>query len=181
MDYLHLTSKKNLNSILTHGLLPQYVDLEHHWETFNKYGLKERRCVYLWDGETYQNSKFVRDMVYTKFFIHPRNKMYNNVEEEVEINFNKFGNQLYGDSSTFFLLKITDFYNEFGSWQHVQEPGGENFSTTTIMDDKYAHNDKRIHISDDTISPNKIEIVEKVNVRVYHDTHQLGFSFSKAT
>lgn len=181
MDILHLTSGKNLKSILNHGILPQRIQLEHHWETFQRYGLKERKCVYLWNGETYQNSKFIKDMVYTKFFIHPRNNMYDHVEEGEEIDFNKFGNQLYGDDSTFFLLKINDFYDEFGNWQHVQEPGDDKVSTTTIMDDKYAHNDKMIHISEGVISPDNIEIIEKVNVRVYPKTRQLGFSFSKVT
>ena len=61
MDYLHLTSKKNLKSILSRGLLPQHVDLDHHWETFKRYGLKERKCVYMWNGETYQNTKIIHD------------------------------------------------------------------------------------------------------------------------
>ena len=86
---------------------------------------------------------------------------------------------MVGEDSSFYLLKISDFYDKFGRWEHVQEPGGEKCSTTTIMDEKYAHDNKIIHISDGVISPDKIKMVEEVNVRMYHKSHQLGFSFSK--
>ena len=174
-EFLHITHKKNLNSVLTHGLLPNRIDLDHHWETFERHGLKERKCVYMWDAETYENTRFVRDMVYTKFYIHPRNNMYNFTDE---IDFKKFGRELKGEDCTFYMFKISNLFDEFGGWQHVQEPDDNQYSTTTIMDDKYAHDDKMTHISAGVIPPENIELIEEVRVRVYKE-RSLGFSFSK--
>ena len=137
MDYLHLTHKKNLNSILKYGLLPSYIQNDVHWNIFQKYDLKERRCVYLWNGETFNNTKFIKDMVYTKFFIHPRNKIFEESEYSEEwIDFKKFGRKLFGEDSSFYLIKIFNFEDYFGGFRHTQTPGESNDATCTIMDDE---------------------------------------------
>lgn len=179
MDYLHLTHKKNLNSILKYGLVPSYIKNNDHWDTFKKYSLKERKCVYTWDGETFNNTKFIKDMIYTKFFIHPRNEMF--VEKEKNgkyINFKNFGNKIFGEDSFFYLIKIFNYEDYFGDFQHTQSPSDDEYSTCTIMDDKYAHDDKRIHISSKKINSQDFDIVEKINVRVYKN-NELGFTFRK--
>jgi len=176
MDYLHLARKKNIKSILKHGILPSYVNLEHHWETFKRHGLANRQCIYTWQGETYNNSKFIRDMVYTKFFIHPRNHMYDDIDYEID--FTKMGGEIFGDNETFFLLKISDLDMKFGDWTHVQEPHDDRWGTTVIMEDKYAHDDKIISIADSVIKPSQFNIVEEIRVRTYKN-NQLGFSHSK--
>ncbi len=176
MDYLHLARKKNIQSILKHGIRPSYVNLEHHWEVFNQYGLVNRQCVYTWQGETYNNSKFIRDMIYTKFFNHPRNNLY--VDNYDEIDFRKMGKEIFGTDETFYLLKIHDLDMKFGNWVHVQEPHDDRYGTTTIMEDKYAHDDKIISISDSVIKPQQFNICEEIRVRTYNN-NQLGFSHSK--
>ena len=176
MDYLHLARKKNIKSILNHGIRPSYVNLDHHWELFNEYGLTQRQCVYTWQGETYNNSKFIRDMIYTKFFIHPRNDMYDYTDEGID--FREMGGKLFGEDETFYLLKIQDLDMKFGDWTHVQEPHDDRYGSTTIMEDKYAHNDKLISISDSIIKPSQFNIVEEIRVRIYKN-NQMGFSHSK--
>lgn len=176
MDYLHLARKENIDSISTHGIVPSYVKLEHHWETFNRYGLENRKCVYVWNGETFNNTKFIKDMIYTKFFIHPRNDVYDVIDHEVD--FRNVGKKIFGTDEIFFLLRIHSFDDKFGEWTHVQEPDGDRYGTTVNMSDKYAHDDKRISISDSIIKPNQFDIVEKINVRTYNE-NQLGFSFLK--
>jgi len=150
--------------------------MENHWDVFNSYGLKERKCVYTWNGETYNNTKFIKDMIYTKFFIHPRNDFYDTVDGAFD--FRKFGSKIYGDDETFYLLKINTMDNWLGEWEHVQEPTDYVYSTTVNMNGKYAHDDKIIAISGTVIQPFQFEVIEKVNVRMYK-TNDLGFSFSK--
>jgi hypothetical protein len=75
MKFMHLTHIKNINSILKYGLLPTFIDNDGHWETFQK-KIENRKCVYLWDAETYNNAKYLKDMIYTKLYIHPRNKAF---------------------------------------------------------------------------------------------------------
>jgi len=151
-----------------------------HWKAFSYAGLEERKCVYTWEGEHYNNAKYVRDMIYTKMYIHPRNKLYDNDEQDSDfyIDFKKFGDQLYGTGGTYYLLEVSETESPFGPWLHMQEPDDtERSSTTTIMNDKYAHRDKLLHIFDKVIPPVKFKIVEKINVRVYKN-NQLGFSHS---
>jgi len=119
-------------------------------------------------------------MIYTKMFIHPRNRLYDENDYK-PIDFNKFGSKLYGDGGTHFLLKITDVDDDLIQeyWRHLQEPDDRyKDSTTTIMSDKYAHDDKKIHISGTVIKPKQFEIVEQIDVRVYNQK-DLGFTFRK--
>ena len=192
MKFLHLTHLKNLQSILKHGLAPSYINMDSHWESFEKAGLKERKCVYMWDAETYNNGKYLMDMIYTKMYIHPRNKIfdirYKQIlkdhyddwdDNELYINFKEFGNKLYGENGKYTVLEIeSSRVNPIGFWDHVQTPGGDDFGTTVVMDDRYAHEDKKLYISESMISANNIKVVENIDVRVYDD-RKLGFSFKR--
>jgi hypothetical protein len=172
-EFLHLTHISNINSILKYGILPSHIDNNSHWRTFQKHGLKQRKCVYTWNGENYNNTKYVKDMIYCKFFIHPRNKFYNYTNEY--LNFYDYGNKIFGEDCSFLLLKIN--HNDWlGDWTHCQYSGDEKYNTTTIMNDKYAHEDKKIYVSKEKITTFKI--IEKINVRIYKN-NTLGFSFSK--
>lgn len=172
MDYLHLTSKKNLKSILKYGILPSHIDIGYHWKVFNRDGLEDRKCVYMWSAETYKNTKYIKDMIYTKMFIHPRNKM---CKDDHYLDFRKMGKTLYGKDTFYYLLKIHDFDAKFDMYIHEQTPGE---GTTVIMDEKYTHEDKPLTISGLPILPHQFDIIERINTRVYkNDT--LGFSFSK--
>lgn len=190
MKLLHVTNSKNINSIIKNGLLPSYIELDSHWDTF-KSDLMHRSCIYLWNAETYRNDKYIRDMIYTKMFIHPRNNFFSQREIEIKkngidiydddayIDFNKLGGMLIGDSTNYSVLEIDSMDADlYGWWQHVQEPSNEKTSTTTIMDDYYAHDDKEIHISGNSINFNNINIVEEVLVRKYKN-NKLGFTFKK--
>lgn len=190
MKLLHVTDTKNVNSIIKNGLLPSHVEHDGHWEIFQRY-LMQRNCVYLWDAETYGNEKFIRDMIYCKMFIHPRNKFFKQREVEIEENgldywdddlypdFRKFGSALVGDSTSYSVLEIDQRDVEVhGGWRHVQEPCSNKNSTTTVMDDKYAHDDKNIYVSGSSINFNSIAIVEEVQVRKYKN-NKLGFTFRK--
>ena len=190
MKLLHLTNSKNINSIIKNGLLPSYIEHNGHWEKFQSY-LMHRYCIYLWDAETYKNDKYIRDMIYCRMFIHPRNKIFKQRELEIKKNnldyydddsyldFRKFGNVLMGDSTRYSVLEIDIKNVELdGVWQHVQEPNNDKTSTTTIMDDNYAHNDKKVYICGNSINFININVVEEVLVRKYKN-NKLGFTFRK--
>ena len=190
MKLLHVTHKKNINSIIKHGLIPTHIELDHHWEGFQEY-LEDRHCIYLWDAETYENTKFIRDMIYCKMFIHPRNKLLTLREIELEKkgwdiwdgdlypDFKSMGGTLFGDSGTYSVLEIdSDDIEAHGHWQHVQEPHDDKYGTTVAMSDGFAHDDKRIHINENIICFKNIKIVEEVLVRKYKNNN-LGFTFRK--
>lgn len=190
MKLLHVTNSKNVNSIIKNGLLPSYIEHDAHWDAF-KSDLIHRYCIYLWNAETYRNDKYIRDMIYTKMFIHPRNKLFmerlieikknglNIYDNDLYLDFRKLGRKLVGDSTKYSVLEIDiEGIEVHGTWQHVQEPSNKKTSTITIMDDYYAHNDKEIYISKDIINFNNINIVEEVLVSKYKNS-KLGFSFKK--
>lgn len=190
MTYLHLAQAKDLNSILKHGLIPSYIKLDSHWESFKKDGLNSRMCVYLWDSSTYNNSKFARDMIYTKLFIHPRNdmfearyrfiKQYGDIgDDDQYINFKKLGRKLYGKDNKYFLLEVRGVNNILGEYLHYQEPSGEDINTICVMDDFYAHNNKKLYVSGDIIESKFIKVVEEINTRIYQEK-KIGFSFKKS-
>ena len=68
--------------------------------------------------------------------------------------------------------------NYLGHWNHVQTSGGERTSTTVNMDDKYAHEDKKLYVSPNTIPPDNIKIAGHINTRIYKN-NKLGFTFTK--
>lgn len=183
MKFLHLSSIKNLNSIIKYGIQPTYIKNISHWEFFkdNEY-LNNRKCVYLWDAETYNNTKFVKDMIYCKLFIHPRNDLFDIKEKENcnnWINFKKLGNHIYGNDEKYILFEIDSLnINYFGNWIHVQEPGDNEYSTTAIIDDRYSHDNKNMYITPNVINFKNIKIVEYINTRIYKN-NQIGFSFIK--
>lgn len=188
MKLLHLTDNKNINSIIRNGLLPTHINNNGHWDVFQRY-LMQRRCIYLWNAETYKNDKFIRDMIYTKMFIHPRNKFFEQYDNEKNyinywdddryFDFRKFGSVLVGDSTTYSVLEIDSIDVDLhGAWQHVQEPNDNKTSTTTIMDDYYSHDDKDVYISGNSINFKNIKIVEEVLVRKYKN-NKLGFTFRR--
>ena len=171
MKFLHLSHSKNLKSILKYGLMTSYINMDHHWKAFKKTGLKKRRCIYLWNADTYNNGKYLMDMVYTKMFIHPRNAIfdirYNQIVDinnenwentDLYVNFKKFGNKLYGDGGKYIVFEIdSKDISTMGEWTHIQEPGGDSFGTTCIMDDKYSHDNKIIYISENLILANNLD------------------------
>jgi hypothetical protein len=177
MEYLHLTHRKNIHSILKNGLIPQPILIPEHFNCFNEYGLEKPQCIYLWLYDTYKNGKYSMDMIYTKLFIHPRNNLCDHINED--FSFKNLGSTLYGDDSDYYLLLIEINDNKYPVFKHVQEPDDVCVNvTTTIMADKYAHNDKSITICDSIVLPHKIKIVEKIKTRLYKN-NTMGFTFSK--
>ena len=190
MKLLHVTHNKNVNSIIKNGLLPSFIELDGHWDEFQEF-LRQRYCIYFWNAETYMNGKFIRDLIYTKMFIHPRNKIITQIEVDVEnkgldpydeehyLDIRTLGGKLVGDSGSYSVLEldIADA-DAHGVWKHIQEPHDDKFMSSTIMDDYYAHDDKELYVGESAISFTDINIVEEVQVRKYKN-NDLGFTFRR--
>jgi len=201
MKLLHLSSIVNRDSILEHGLLPSKISLETHKDVFHSNGLIGDKCVYTWDSDCGQSTdKYVRDMIYCKLFIHPRNKICDENEilnkslyQEGKIShwedsdnwfdFETIGTKLYGSSDIYDLYEIDiDEKDDLllqNKWVHGQasyEEDGCN-STTYMMNNKYGHDDKILYIANDIIIPVKLKLVTSVKTRLYkNDTFDLSYS-----
>ena len=200
MKLLHLSSRKNRDSILKNGLLPSKISLENHKWVFQESGLVGDSCVYTWDSDKGQSTdKYIRDMIYCKLFIHPRNKMgheyyeeyekthgisINNVKEEDSFDYRPLGTKLYGNTDVYDLFEID--VDEEGNhplfldryWVHAQEREESPYNSTHLLNERYAHDDKVLRISGHTIPPDMLKLVTSVKTRIYkNDT--IGVSYTK--
>jgi len=185
MKLLHLSSIGNRGSILNNGLIPSIVKSESHLDVFKRSGLDGNKCVYTWDSDRGQSTdKYIRDMIYCKLFIHPRNDLFDKHYEkhEEDLDFKQFGTKLYGKTDVYDLFEISiNPSNKLllqNYWVHGQLREDNPHSTCHLLNDKYAHDDKVLYISGDTIPPNMFKLVTSVKTRLYkNDT--IGVSYSK--
>lgn len=194
MKLLHLSAIENRESILKNGLLPSKISLEPHLEGFKNNGLVGDKCVYTWDSEQGQSTdKYIRDMIYCKLFIHPRNawgeEYYNNYEkingismyDVKELDYRQFGTKLYGKTDTYDLFEIDiDPSNPLllqTSFIHAQIREDSPYNSCVLLNEKYAHEDKVLRISGGTIPPDMLKLVTSVKTRLYkNDTIGIGYS-----
>lgn len=200
MKLLHLSRKENRESIFKNGLIPSKISLEHHYESFKEYGLKESKCIYTWDPSMGQSTdKYIRDMIYCKLFIHPRNAMVQHREDVMNklwdldkvndwednknwVDFTKHGTKLFGKSGSYDLYEIDIDEDDplllSSSFVHAQNNDDDKYSSCHMLNEKYAHDDKIMHIIKDIIPVSKLKIVSTVKTRLYkNDT--IGMSYSK--
>lgn len=200
MKLLHLSSIRNRKSINKFGIKPSFIKNEGHYKCFKRQGVKNRQCIYTWDPTMGQSTdKYVKDMIYCKLFIHPRNdifdkhhkiieKLWNNGEiedwddENNWIDFSTYGTKLFGNDRQFDLYEINideDNPTLIENWYlHAQNSFNNKLSTTYMMNDKYSHDDKVLRIIKDSIAPDNFKIINTIKTRVYKDD-TIGISFSK--
>ena len=199
MKLLHLSSTLNRENILEKGLLPSKISLEPHLHVFQGRGLEGDKCVYTWDSERGQSTdKYIRDMIYCKLFIHPRNfwgqEYYDNyekinnissglVKKEDKFDYRQFGTKLYGDGGSFDLFEIDidakdPLLLQGPDLLHGQLKDDNPYASCFMLNEKYAHDDKVLLISGGTIPPDMLKLVTTVKTRKYkNDT--IGISYSK--
>lgn len=183
LKLLHLTPKKNYNSILKYGLIPSKVKLSHHLERFNNDGLNGDKATYLWDpnqgGET---DKMIKDFIYCKHFTHPRNNLIDYTEALGldDVDFKKMGSKLFGEEEDYVLLEINadNLTLLDDEYIHEQSSDGDNWSTNVCMNPKYEHNDKILRIGFDIIIRDNIKIINEISTRFYKD-NTIGISYKK--
>lgn len=178
MKLLHLTPKKHLNNIQKHGLIPQKVKLEHHLETFQKDGLKNDKCIYLWDpNENISTYKIIEDFIYCKNFIHPRNDIISLMENNwTNIDFSKLGKKLFGDDENYILMEIKQYNILPYTYYHYQNSGGDKYESCLQMDTKYEHSDKPLKIATNNINWKYIKPIAEISSRIYKN-NTIGITY----
>lgn len=178
MKLLHLTPKKNYKSILKYGLRPSIIKNETHLWTFNDDGLVGNKAIYFWDPDkTGRTDKMVKDFIYCKHFIHPRNKIF---DESEDTNFMELGDKLYGEAEDWLLLEI-DAEPEIlleREYIHAQTTEGGEYSTAICMKPIYEHDDKILRIGLDIINKNRFRVVNEISTRLYTN-NTIGVSYKR--
>ncbi len=146
--YIHVSEIYNRESIEKNGLLPSKIKLPSHINYFKNNNLctKDGKMIYTW-GDCDNNEKFIRDMIYIKVFGHARNDIYEN--EPPYINFEKLGSSpIYKYDQMIFDVHLIETNDNipFGGI-HLQSSDESIYNTLHMMDDYYAHNNKKLYVS----------------------------------
>lgn len=155
MNLIHISERKNRNSIFTNGIIPSAVKLPHHLDYFTRTGIiSGDKAIYTWlDSE--QNEKFMKDMVYCKVWIHPRNDLVDSVYNE-NLDFSKIGVEPGIQEDKLFDVFLINKEDRWFDALHGQFPSDNPYNSCYNMDEKYAHDDKELYIFDEPIKVSKM-------------------------
>jgi hypothetical protein len=153
-SYIHISARKNKQSILKNGLIPTPIAFDHHKEYF---GWED--ALYLWGDVPDKNFKYMRDLIYSKLWLHPRNHFSQNIEKkglygysfkDYKINHLKSGQQ---DIYDVYLVEqnVDGISGLHGQWGSESE-----FNTGYQHHFKYEHDDKPLMVTQQTIKNPKI-------------------------
>lgn len=171
--FFHISEFNNRDSILKNGLVPSKVKLPTHLNGFRNDGLlnyDEDNILYMWEYSQDRNEKFIKDMVFCKTFLTPRNEIAVNDKTTEEFDFSKIYNlNLYKSNYQVFdiyeVTKINEINKNYRPY-HWQINTKETGITTYNIPTEYAHDDKILVLS---------KSIEK-NVRI---VGQVEFNFTK--
>jgi len=149
---IHISENYNRNSILKNRLMPSKIKLNHHLESFratNFLNENEDKMLYMWlDSE--KNEKFIKDMIYCKVWIAPRNKLSLKYDEDfIDFRNIKMDNLYPYTEMMYDIYKVINpnHINKDLSEIHCQEPSNNIHNACYQMDEYYAHNDKPLILS----------------------------------
>ena len=165
MDLIHISQRKNRESILKNGILPTEIKLPHHKEAFGDRG------IYTWLDDPFKNLKFIRDLIYVKNWLHPRNDAMYSLPYD-------FNFKDYKDTSKPIDSDIYDVYlidgSELLGYNGVHGQWSEDeFGTAYGLPDEYAHDDKDIFVT-----PQKIENFKIIDTVKYYIDKRNKYIFS---
>lgn len=149
--YIHVSEIYNRESIEKNGLLPSKIKLPHHLSHFKAkdFCTKGDKMVYTW-GDCDDNEKFIRDMIYVKVWGDARNKIsIKNENKEPYVDFSKLGSApIYRYDQMFFDIHLIETSDEvpFGGI-HCQSSDENIYNSFHMMDDNYAHDNKKLYVS----------------------------------
>lgn len=107
INCIHLSHRKNRESILIHGLTPSYMGFDFQREFFNELGFKDK-ILFTWKDDPDNNFKFIKDLIYVKNWLHPRNEW---AEKYVEENDDDIDMRKYPDN--YFIPESTGMYDVY--------------------------------------------------------------------
>jgi len=130
------------------GILPKSITLRHHEERFRQDGLLEehenKMAYFIQDSD--KNEKFIKDTIYGKVFITPRNKLahddidYRTYERK---NLYKHNSMIFNIYLVYNIVEAKENYRPY----HWQIPGEHCWNSLWQMDERYAHDDKILGLS----------------------------------
>ena len=145
MNVLHLSARTNRESILKNGLLPSKVKSWRHLDRFHEDDIVTEdsdRAIYTWE-DCERNQKFERDMVYCIVWLHGRNALLNYKEP---IDFSTLTEPIYEYDQMIFDLYTSIVPDKKSNYLHDQTHGPDNSWSSFRMDERFEHNDKKLHI-----------------------------------
>ena len=166
---IHISEIKNRDSISRNGLQSSKVKLDHHLSYFRDVDFlkeDEDKALYAWlDSE--KNEKYIKDMIYCKYWIQPRNDFFKRYEKAYN-DFFDFSNMsdiklwCQPPSMIFDIYEIKyseDKEEKYILDQHIHEQivDSDKFGTCFEMDERFAHDDKPLFLSN--IPQTNIKIV----------------------
>ena len=148
MKVIHISPIYNRELIMLHGIIPTKVKHKEHLKYFQERGLctSDGRAIYTWQDSIY-NEKFIRDMIFCKVWIHPRNDIYDTIPEEDYFDFRKvFDKNLCSYDNMIYDAYAAETINSDSYDYHIQTPSDNIFNTLWNMPEEYAHDNKRLFI-----------------------------------
>lgn len=176
----HISERENRNSILEKGVVPTKISLQHHAESFLSKGIianENSKVSYFWiDSE--RNEKYIKDMIYCKYWIHPRNYMvdayYRNNNDLFD--FSDLDNHWLKKDNGLFDIYTADAEDPSNNCiLHGQFPSSSKHNSCYRMDEKYSHENKILYITPDIIKDLKIVGSVLFNADISNKTMRFSF------
>lgn len=158
MNLMHVSERKNRNSILKYGLLPTKVKNWQHLDYFKKHKkIKGEKAIYTWLDSEY-NEKFIKDLLYAKVWIHPRNTLFDYYSDTFDdyINFKKVSRFPFIQHDTLYDVYLIEKANRSSDMWHGQIPSDNIYNSCYNMEDCYAHDNKIVYVYDEPVFITKI-------------------------
>lgn len=180
MKIFHISERENRDSILKKGILPNRIALEHHAKRFLSMGIipsLDSKASYFWiDSE--KNEKFIKDMIYCKYWIDPRNYLVDTYYDKYKEFFD------FSALDRHWLRKnngLFDIYTaEVDDWDkeitHSQSPNSSKNNSLYNMNERFAHDDKLLYITPNVIKD--LKIVGSVLFETDVPNNTMRFSFN---
>jgi hypothetical protein len=150
--FFHVSEIYNRESILKRGIIPSKIIIDSHLEYFKEDNLlqdEENKIIYFWQ-DSENNEKFIKDMVYCKTFISPRNRLIKKDNKEI-VDFSLLlkSNLYKYEKMVFDIYKINKIKECIENYRpfHGQFPEENIYNSLYGMDERYAHNNKILAFS----------------------------------
>lgn len=163
MELIHISQRKNRQSILKNRLKPTYVKLDYHREIFNNLGLGDN-VVFTWVNND-QRFKYIKDLIFVKNWLHPRNEITQNIANMgIEFDMRDFNNNWVkiDDENIYDVYLINDKSEH--QFTHSQDDNGDENNTTYGLPDEYTHFDKTLHVFNKPLK--YFQLIESVKYRI---------------
>ena len=145
MKVVHVSPTHNRESIMTRGLIPTEIKLKHHLESFRESDLctKDGKILYTWQDSIYYE-KFIKDTIFCKVWLHPRNDMFIEGDEDY-VDYRTVFNKYLRDYDTMtYDVYIAEAPDQDSYTLHEQTPSEDIYTTSWHMPEEYTHDDKRL-------------------------------------